>query len=191
MYLTFEEWFRDNKKKLKPPWDTTTLAQAFNAAKYDAEASRDGFVNAILANAPEAYDGDAAAEAIAVEYVRDLEWARDEALAVLSSIASIKGIGDLLGSVQPDSRMSTAAAKRKEIAVRTRLEPEDDSDRIEHIHGDGSGCFPGCRSYYIASQWWDEGSRQTGMYLWDKMVRTNQQYYLRIVQALLDKGIIH
>lgn len=45
------------------------------------------FINDILDLAPESYDGDMAAGLIAIQYVRDLEWIRDEAITALGRIA--------------------------------------------------------------------------------------------------------
>ncbi len=51
----------------------------------------DNFVDEVLEQAPEAYDGDAAAEAIAIQYVRDLEWIRDRTIAKLGELEKIIG----------------------------------------------------------------------------------------------------
>lgn len=123
------------------------LSERYERLKHDHQelsTNHDELVNELLERAPERYDGDWAAEALLVQYVRDLESVRDRAIAALTQLS-------VLFTIVPDDFTTDHAAKwsartARELAEKSRL--ADDSD--EHFHEDGKDCKPGCACFDIA-----------------------------------------
>ena len=74
--------------------------------------------------------------------------------------------------------------------MKARLVDQQDA---EHIHGDGAQCFPGCAAYDIAKAEW-EASREldaSPLYTWDQAGADVRTFRQRIIQQLLDKGVMY
>lgn len=147
------------------------------------QAEHSNFVNEILERAPEAYDGDSAAEAIAVEYVRDLERFQQRALNALDQIS---GIAEAAGNTWAlDAVLRFVMRVKQDLRVQVRL----DSGEIEHVH-QLPICRPGCPAYDIAKAWTDELPQHCDTLPWDQRTPENQALLQKIAASLLDKGLI-
>lgn len=151
------------------------------------QAGHADFVNEILERAPEAYDGDSAAEAIAVEYVRDLERFRADLLGALNQITTIAGtITPIFSPARAlDTVLRFVNRFDSDIRVQVRLAPESD---IGHVHA--PVCGPGCPAFEVARAWADELPEHCDSMPWDRRTPENQALLQKTAASLLDKGLI-
>lgn len=181
-------WYWLDEETVPPSMDREIkLREARDTAQAElrqTESEHNDFVNEILLTPGDEWDGDAAAEAIAIEYVRALEGALHETLSALDYISQFYrrsfGIFEVLGG------FADRHAYNARVLIRDY--PANYEDRIEHLHGDGSECIPGCPAYDVARAFHEVTHFSTGDF--DDMKEPSRKLYLRAIQQLLDKGVI-